>query len=375
MAAHCLGSLSFTAIVRVGLIGIDHRTNLGRVNWACPESERGDRVLTRMRMRKASPPSPSSSSSSSLLFVACLVNIAPCASGEFSWACELSRPMSIMADPPTSVDGGSSGTGRANDWFLDNGNRLLRDRRSLLRVPLIPRHDAVRLPVGYNERRQRHRAARSLSSGIDDASNATNSSNLFEPVIGVMANVSYPSDSEGANVGDDGDATGESTAYIPFSFDGGANVTMDYIDAGVGSTTVYMDVRLCGCASSLLQVVDTEFYCPASSSYCTAWRSSRSREEYGVECIEYMNWAVPWSRNSWYYILFLFVLFGIFLLCSRAGHVSKQTYSSPAARWMYISPKLQCRICNSLPQHYLSNPPDDDDRMRSNIRYRDASRV
>jgi len=153
------------------------------------------------------------------------------------------------------------------------GGRL----RHLLRASGI---DAILLPGGYIERRTLY--------GQDEFGSNT-SSNLFIPTHVLSGNVS--------NVGDNGDS---------------------------GEPTVYIDLRLCGCARTLLQVVD-EFYCPAPASYCSVWRS-RHGEYHGVTCIEYENWMVPWSRNSFYYILFLVAMMCIFLFCSKAGHVSNYCF-------------------------------------------------
>ena len=180
----------------------------------------------------------------------------PSAVGAISWMCQLSKPRPIV--PPRSSDGG----------------RL----RHLLRAP---GNDAILLPGGYIERRTRY--------GQDEF-DTNSSSNVFNPTHMLTANVSDLSE---ANVGDNGDS---------------------------GEPTVYVDLRLCGCARSLLQVAD-EFYCPALASYCSVLRS-RHGEYHRVTCIQYKNWMVQWSRKSFYYILFLVAMMCIFLFCSKPGHVS-----------------------------------------------------
>lgn len=176
-----------------------------------------------------------------------------------SWTCSLAPARLIVR--PRSIEGG-------------------------LRRRTPAGNDAILLPGGYIERRtQDEKDAFDFNTTSPYAS-----SNLFDPTDGVTTNVSNLS---GADIGDNGDS---------------------------GEPTVYMDVRLCTCARSLLQVAD-DFYCPSPASYCSVWKS-RYDEYYGVKCIEYKNMAVAWSRHSWYYIIFLFVLMFIFLFCSRPGHVS-----------------------------------------------------
>jgi hypothetical protein len=151
---------------------------------------------------------------------------------------------------------------------------------------LLPMNAAITLSGGYIERRTQY--------GQDEFYSNTSSpytgSTLVDPTHVLPANVSEFSEE---NVVDNGDSV---------------------------EPTVYIDVQLCGCARSLLQVAD-DFYCPTPASYCSVW-SSRHGEYHGVKCIEYTNWMVPWSRNSWYYIIFIVAMLCIFLFCSRAGHVS-----------------------------------------------------
>jgi hypothetical protein len=198
-----------------------------------------------------------------VLFIICH---APSISGAYTWVCELSYPRVIVAPSKSTSTGG--------------GGRL----RHLLRGP-AGKNDAILLPGGSIERHRARFSSEYVSSN-------TTSSNLFDPNNGVMTNnVPDPFNFEEANIGGNGD---------------------------LGEPTVYVDVRLCGCASSVLQIVD-EFYCPAAASYCSPWIS---HEQHGVRCIEYKNWSVAWSRNSWYYILFLFAVLTGFLFCSRPGRVS-----------------------------------------------------
>ena len=180
------------------------------------------------------------------------------------------------------VIGGVLSVADAMSWMceLSEPQRIESPRSSdggrLRHLLQAPGNDAILLPGGYIERRTRY---------DQDEFGTNTSSNLLNPTHVLTGNVS--------NVGDNGDSR---------------------------EPTEYIDLQLCGCARTLLQVAD-EFYCPAPASYCSVWRS-RYGEHHGVTCIKYQNWMVPWSRNSFYYIIFLVAMMCIFLFCSTAGHVS-----------------------------------------------------
>ena len=223
---------------------------------------------------------------------------APSVADATSWTCSLAPARQIVR--PRSFEGGVRRRTPAGD-------------------------DAILLPGGYViERRTQDDQD---ESGLNTTS-PHNSTNLFNPSDEQATNVSNLSE---ADIGDNGDS---------------------------GEPTVYMDAQRCTCASSLLQV-DDEFYCPSPASYCSVWKS-RHDEDYSVKCTEYKNLAVAWSRQSWYYILFLFVLIFIFLFCSRPGHVS--CYCSDC---FYQSFVILMPYSRNVPYRYS---------MLSNIQYHVFSR-
>ncbi len=85
-------------------------------------------------------------------------------------------------------------------------------------------------------------------------------------------------------------------------------------------STVYISARPCNCANIHPKIVDN-FYCPEPTNYCIVSKYVYG-DEYSVMCIKYKGWKILFTRYSWYYIVWMIVLYLIVLIFTTPGHVS-----------------------------------------------------
>lgn len=79
-----------------------------------------------------------------------------------------------------------------------------------------------------------------------------------------------------------------------------------------------LEGRRCDCA--LAYDGDVAYYCPLPADRCSVLRQRYSRSV-RVECFRHGDWVVGFARHVWYYLCFILLILGLYLLCSTPGQV------------------------------------------------------